>query len=161
MIKHTSMMCPKILKNGRCPEGDDCPYSHNRVEEFYHPEKYKTKFCQGYPNALYNCEYGANFCAFAHTDEELTIDQLHRMEFDSDFYMFYFKTEWCPFVNSNHNKAKCDYAHNWQDFRRKPHLFDYSPLDLCQNWQAGTFIGSYHEGCPLQAFCSRSHGWKE
>ena len=53
------------------------------------------------------------------------------------------------------------YAHNWQDFRRKPHLFDYDPRDACNNWQTGTFIGCYQEGCPLEAFCARSHGWKE
>ena len=41
---------------------------------------------------------------------------------NQEFYMFYFKTEWCPY-NTEHNKAQCVYAHNWQDFRRKPHLF--------------------------------------
>jgi len=29
------------------------------------------------------------------------------------------------------------------------------------NWQAGTFIGKYEDGCILQAACSRCHGWKE
>lgn len=82
------------------------------------------------------------------------------MQKDTDFYMYYFKTEWCPF-NKEHNKAQCDYAHNWQDFRRKPHLFDYKAHELCQNWQAGTFISNYEEGCILQAACFRSHGWKE
>lgn len=74
--------------------------------------------------------------------------------------MFYFKTEWCPF-NKEHNKAQCDYAHNWQDFRRKPHIFDYNAMELCENWQAGTFISKYDEGCILQAACLKCHGWKE
>lgn len=74
--------------------------------------------------------------------------------------MFYFKTEWCPF-NKEHNKAQCDYAHNWQDFRRKPHIFDYRTVEPCENWQAGTFISKYDEGCILQASCLKYHGWKE
>ena len=74
--------------------------------------------------------------------------------------MFYFKTEWCPF-NTEHNKAQCVYAHNWQDFRRKPHLFSYNPFEICEQWQAGNFIGKYEEGCPLQSYCGRYHGWKE
>lgn len=97
---HTSSMCPMIKSAAsgyKCPVGDACKLAHNRVEEFYHPEKYKTKFCQSYPDNLDLCEYGAHFCAFAHSEEELTIDLLHRMEPDADFYMFYFKTAWCPF----------------------------------------------------------------
>lgn len=79
---------------------------------------------------------------------------------DADYYMFYFKTEWCPF-NKDHNKAQCDYAHNWQDFRRKPHIFNYNPEKLCPNWKSETFISKYDEGCILQAACVRCHGWKE
>jgi hypothetical protein len=82
------------------------------------------------------------------------------MERDANFYMYYFKTEWCP-QNGEHNKAQCVYAHNWQDFRRKPHLFDYDSQMLCENWKSGTFIGCYEEGCPLQGFCGKCHGWKE
>lgn len=85
---------------------------------------------------------------------------IHTMTKDDDFYMFYFKTEWCPF-NKEHNKASCDYAHNWQDFRRKPQLFAYDCSTLCQNWKAGTFIATYEEGCVMQAACPHSHGWKE
>ena len=29
---------------------------------------------------------------------------IHNMSKDADFYIFYFKTEWCPF-NKEHNKA--------------------------------------------------------
>jgi hypothetical protein len=74
--------------------------------------------------------------------------------------MFFFKTEWCPF-STEHNKAQCCYAHNWQDFRRKPHLFLYNPFEICESWRAGHFIGKYEEGCSLQAFCGKYHGWKE
>ena len=130
--------------------------AHNRVERLYHVEKYKTKFCTHQGNI---CDY-KQFCSFAHSNEDIKTRLIHEMPRDTTFYMYYFKTEWCPFIKS-HNKAQCVYAHNWHDYRRKPHLFDYDARDLCPNWQAGTFIGKYHEGCPLQAYCARSHGWKE
>ena len=61
-----------------------------------------------------DCDFGS-LCAFAHSDEELSIDLLHLMEHDTDFYMFHFKTVWCPFNDDNktHIREKCEYAHNW------------------------------------------------
>ena len=88
-------MC-KYAETGRCPDGDSCPKAHNRVESFYHPEKYKSKFCNKWPHNVDSCDFG-NMCAFAHYEEELSTDLLHRMEHDADFYMFHFKTVWCPF----------------------------------------------------------------
>lgn len=82
------------------------------------------------------------------------------MKKDLDFYLFYYKTEWCPF-NKEHNKAFCAYAHNWQDFRRKPNIFTYDCNAICQNWLPNNFITKYHEGCVNQAGCPYSHGWKE
>jgi hypothetical protein len=29
---------------------------------------------------------------------------LHKMEKDLDYYLYYFKTEWCPYIDE-HNKA--------------------------------------------------------
>ena len=141
-----------------CHEGPDrCQYAHNRVERLYHLERYKTKFCT--KKVPQNCEY-RDFCSFAHADQDIKTRLIHVMPRDANFYMYYFKTEWCP-LNSDHNKAQCVYAHNWQDFRRKPHLFDYNSYYLCEHWQGGTFIGRYEEGCPLQGFCGKCHGWKE
>lgn len=37
-------------------------------------------------------------------------------------------------MNKEHNKSVCDYAHNWQDFRRKPNLFNYSN-EMCEKWE--------------------------
>jgi hypothetical protein len=104
--------------------GDSCSRSHNRVEEFYHPEKYKVKFCSSYPDKLESCDYG-DMCAFAHSEDEVTVDLLGKFEKNTDFYMFHFKTVWCPYSDTNHQRDACVYAHNWQDFRRKPHVFDY------------------------------------
>lgn len=107
-----------------CHNGDSCSKSHNRVEEFYHPEKYKVKFCQTYPDKVESCDYG-DMCAFAHSEEEVTVDLLDRFEKNADFYMFHFKTVWCPYSDTSHPRDACVYAHNWQDFRRKPHIFEY------------------------------------
>ncbi|CDW73819.1 zinc finger ccch type domain containing protein [Stylonychia lemnae] len=138
---------------------DLCEYSETDKCPNKDTQKYKTKFCTKFPKQLAQCEYG-EYCSFAHSQKDIKTRIIHFMQKDSDFYQFYFKTEWCPF-NKEHNKAQCDYAHNWQDFRRKPHLFNYDSNDLCPNWKAGTFISKYEEGCILQAACLRSHGWKE
>ena len=101
---YTSEICPYI-QNGaghyECPNGDNCTRSHNRVEEFYHPEKYKVKFCQTYPDRIENCDYG-DMCAFAHSLDEVTVDLLDSDKFEknSDFYMFHFKTVWCPYSDT-------------------------------------------------------------
>lgn len=124
---YTSELCTKA--NNDCQLSENCPQAHNRVEDFYHPEKYKTKFCQTFPNRVNNCDYG-DLCAFAHTESELSVDILEMMEHDADFYMFHFKTVWCPFSEKEHQRDVCVYAHNWQDFRRKPHIYLYNK-DQC------------------------------
>lgn len=99
---YTSEMCEKIQGGKKeCPTGDACIKAHNRIEDFYHPEKYKSKFCQTYPDRLDECEYG-NLCGFAHAESELSVPILEKMERDADFYMFHFKTVWCPFSDKDH-----------------------------------------------------------
>lgn len=143
-----------------CPLGDDCPKSHNRLEQLYRPDKYKKKFCSYYPYNLANCEYG-KYCSFAHSESEILIDLIHNYEYDEDFYIFHYKTVWCPFNFSQHDKVLCVYAHNWQDYRRKPHLKNYEPY-LCLNWKSKDIILNYEDGgCPNNENCNRCHGWKE
>ena len=109
-------MCEQIQGSSQqCDQGDNCIRCHTRVESFYHPEKYKAKFCSFYPNRLDLCEYG-DICAFAHSEQELSISQLDKMTVDQDFYMFYYKTVWCPYSDREHQRDACVYAHNWQDF---------------------------------------------
>lgn len=133
--------------------------AHNIVESVYHPEKYKTKYCSKFPKNLSKCEYG-DYCSFAHSTKELKVRLIHNMKKDDDFFMYFYKTELCPF-NKEHNKATCVYAHNWQDFRRKPNLFSYDSSIMCKNWRPEEFIAKYHQGCKNMASCLHSHGWKE
>ena len=143
-----------------CPMGDECPKSHNRLEQLYKPENYKKKFCSFYPNNLNNCEY-SKYCSFAHNESEILIDLIHNYEYDEDFYLFHYKTVWCPFNLAQHDKILCVYAHNWQDSRRKPHIKNYEPF-LCLNWKNKEIILNYEDGgCQNNENCNRCHGWKE
>jgi len=47
------------------------------------------------------CEYG-EYCSFAHSESEATIDLIGKYEYDVDFYYFHFKTVWCPYPEANH-----------------------------------------------------------
>lgn len=95
-------MCKRAERELSCT--DDCDFSHNRVERLYHPDKYKTKFCTHYPQTLCQCEYD-DFCCFAHSEKDIKVPLLHLMNpKDMDFYLFYFKTAWCP-LTKDHNKA--------------------------------------------------------
>lgn len=152
-------LCEFIEQNQICPYGDACLKSHSGVEQLYRQDKYKKKFCSHYPFDINNCEYG-EFCSFAHEEEELLIELLHRLEKNKDFFIFKFKTAMCPFNYLSHDKAQCVYAHNWQDFRRKPDLFQYEPIE-CPHWKPNKFLTIYHLGCPFGYQCHQSHGWKE
>ena len=89
------------------------------MEEFYHPDKYKAKFCASYLNPKTKCDYG-DFCSFAHSNEDITIELIEKYVPDMDFYIFKFKTVWCPYKEDDHEREACVYAHNWQDYRRDP-----------------------------------------
>ena len=156
---YVSELCDSVLTQTVCSDGDGCHKCHNRVEEFYHPEKYKSKFCATYPDNIDLCDYG-EMCAFAHAESELTVPQLDKMERDSDFYMFHFKTAWCPFSDKEHQRDQCVYAHNWQDYRRPPHVFEYSN-SKCQSWETKKNTRTYGDGCRLEYRCGQCHGCKE
>lgn len=157
---YSADLCEFAEKNiEMCPLGDFCTKSHNRLEQLYHPGKYKTKFCSNFPRSIQNCEYGI-YCSFAHNENEILIDLIHNYDYDEDFFLFHYKTTWCPFNLTQHDKGLCVYAHNWQDYRRKPHLYSYEPLS-CPNWNHNQIIVSYEEGCPNNFACNKCHGWKE
>lgn len=155
---YSAETCPHI-DSGVCPYGDICKYSHNKVEELYHPDRYKNKFCSNYPNNVLKCEYG-RFCSFAHFDQEILIDLLHLQEKNEPFYLFKYKTIYCPFT-TNHDRGQCVYAHNVQDFRRNPKKFNYGP-EACPNWNTSDSISTYPQGGCLNLYnCTKCHGWKE
>lgn len=93
---YSSQICKRVEKGMECPEGDDCIYSHNYVEQLYRPIKYRTKFCDKFPFRLNDCEYSV-FCSFAHQVKEIKVPLIHLLNKDRDFYLFHFKTVFCPF----------------------------------------------------------------
>ena len=156
---YTADICEYAEREETCPNGDLCQKSHNRVEQLYRADKYKTKFCSFYPNYLEKCEYGV-FCSFAHNENDILVELIHNLVYDDDFFMFKYKTVWCPFNLTQHDKSLCVYAHNWQDYRRSPHLFHYEP-NPCPNWKSNDFVINYNEGCNNHFSCTKCHGWKE
>ena len=46
----------------------------------------------------------------------------------------------------------CVYAHNWQDYRRKPNKVNYDPT-ACPNWDPNAYIINYKDGCPMEENC--------
>jgi hypothetical protein len=123
--RHLADMCPQMREDGEaCKRGDACEYAHSKVEQLYSYPRYKTKFCTHYPNDCENCEYG-EYCSFAHHEKELRIELIHHFTKDQDFFIFHYKTLWCPYNYIQHDRSKCFYAHNWQDFRRKPTEYLY------------------------------------
>ena len=104
--------CQFIKNKKPCPNGDLCTFAHNIVEEMYHPDKYKAKFCSSYTEKTGICNYGS-YCSFAHSEAEISVDLIDKFEKDADFYMFHFKTAWCPYNEDNHAREICVFAHNW------------------------------------------------
>lgn len=138
-INYKPELCPFITGN-TCSKGNSCNFSHNTVEQFYHPKKYKTKFCTHYGENIKDCCYGS-FCSFAHHMDELKIERLHLQPKNMDFFVHQYKTVYCPF-NHQHDKSGCEYSHNVQDFRRHPLKHKYKP-EICKKWNVSSEISSY------------------
>ena len=52
------------------------------------------------------------------------------------FYMFKYKSSWCPNKKDSHDSKSCMYAHHTRDFRRPPELFKYIAED-CETLISG------------------------
>lgn len=159
--KYEPELCPEVAADKMCAMYETCNYSHSLVEQFYHPAKYKTKFCSGVmPGAKGGkCIY-ASYCSFAHSESELRITKLHKMEKTPDFFRYFYKTVYCPF-NHQHDKSACEYAHNVQDYRRDPVAVHYT-AETCRKWSGSADISKYEDGgCSHNEACNKCHGWKE
>jgi hypothetical protein len=83
------------------------------------------------------------------------------MTHDCNFYMYLYKTIYCPFENKNHDRNMCVYAHNWQDYRRDPNEYVYSNK-ICPDWNSSAHTLQYDQaGCEKGIDCGFCHGWKE
>jgi hypothetical protein len=155
-------LCQVFYQKNLCPGKSDCnnehcPFSHNFVEQIYHADSYKKRYCKDFIEKG-RCKYDA-YCAMAHSDMELKITPLHLLPVDKNFLLFRFKSEFCPFSKISHDRFKCVYAHNWQDYKR-PYSSSIQP-SLCKNWDKNKEILEYEQGCERAFHCNFSHGWKE
>lgn len=57
------------------------------------------------------------------------LESLQKTMDEDSFYMFRFKTAYCPKKNQKHDQLQCVYAHKLQDYRRPPDQFTYEPDD--------------------------------
>jgi hypothetical protein len=73
----------------------NCDRAHNKIEQLYHPTRYKTKFCQYYNKDPTNCDY-RDFCSFAHSKEEILINIIDPDNKDPNYIVNNYKTVWCP-----------------------------------------------------------------
>ncbi|XP_059490374.1 RING finger protein unkempt isoform X2 [Neocloeon triangulifer] len=75
LYKYRSTPCPSVKQGddwgdtSLCDAGDDCHYCHARTEQQFHPEIYKSTFCNDVQQNSH-CPRSA-FCAFAHGDGEM------------------------------------------------------------------------------------------
>jgi len=155
-------LCQVYYQKNLCPGKSDCnnehcPFAHNFVEQIYHADSYKKRYCKDFIEKG-RCKYDA-YCAMAHSDMELKITPLHLLPVDKNFLLFRFKSEFCPFSKISHDRFKCVYAHNWQDYKR-PYNSSIQPT-LCKNWDKNKEILEYEQGCDRSFHCNFSHGWKE
>lgn len=93
------------------------------------------------PECLLNCSFLNN-----------PLNQLYQRDDHYLFYMFFYKTSWCPHKRDSHDSKGCIYAHHMRDFRRPPDYFSYEPGD-CETFQSG--IG--WDLCPRGLKCPKSH----
>jgi hypothetical protein len=157
-------LCPNVVPGSETGSNSDfcddsCRYCHNNVEIMYHPDRFRKKFCKNHGDGSDSkCPYGF-FCSFAHDRSQIIIeDFLDALPQDADFFRYKYKTVWCPY-SSEHDKSKCVYAHNIQDFRRDPTENLYSP-DPCPHWNLNGKSGNYREGnCHFR--CKLAHNHKE
>ena len=159
IIRYSSFMCPFARDNKKCHYGDNCKDCHNSVELNYHPNNYKRRFCIYFPDNLDKCKFG-EFCSYAHSEQDILAELIHNYIFDQDFFMFHYKTSFCPINHIQHDRSLCVYAHNWQDYRRKPNKF-FIQSEVCPDWNNSKVILNYEEGCPRGINCCYCHGWKE
>lgn len=61
-------------------QNKNCLFVHNHMEQLYHPDNYKKKFCLSFINKK-KCIY-KNFCAFAHNEEEIKINLINKLPKD-------------------------------------------------------------------------------
>ena len=91
-------------------------------------------------------------CLLAFSFLKKNLVELYNKEERYIFFMFHYKTSWCPTKKDSHDSKSCNFAHHTRDFRRPPELFKYAPED-CETLTNG--IG--WDKCPKGLKCNKCH----
>lgn len=68
--------------------------------------------------------------SYPHLQVNLTPEnQTTEKPYSEAFYMFTYKTTYCPNIAEKHDWTQCIYAHRFTDYRRSPQKFHYQPED--------------------------------
>ena len=60
-------------------------------------------------------------------------------KYDDRFYMYRYKTAYCPNIAVKHDWTLCIYAHRFTDYRRRPDQFQYYPEE-CRQLNLATWV---------------------
>eukprot|EP00826_Nyctotherus_ovalis_P044235 TRINITY_DN4766_c0_g1_i2.p1 TRINITY_DN4766_c0_g1~~TRINITY_DN4766_c0_g1_i2.p1 ORF type:complete len:477 (-),score=125.03 TRINITY_DN4766_c0_g1_i2:208-1638(-) len=75
-------------------------------------------------------------------------------KYSDQFFMYRYKTGYCPDIANKHDWTACIYAHRFTDYRRPPDQFKYSPEDcVTLNTETGE--------CPEGDDCNFAHSTAE
>jgi hypothetical protein len=84
-------------------------------------------------------------------------------QYDDRFYMYRYKTAYCPNIAVKHDWTLCIYAHRFTDYRRRPDQFQYYPEECTQlNMETWVIVCKRHRGeCRDGDDCRYSHSTAE
>ena len=131
-----------------------------RVHRIYPPPydaTYPTMDCS---NEVANSESNGGISVWRY----FLVEEPSRSKNSDSFFMYRYKTAYCPNIATKHDWTLCIYAHRLTDYRRPPDKFQYSPEE-CNKIDAETYIkipSSSHRGeCPDGDNCKYSHSTAE
>lgn len=73
-------------------------------------------------------------CLLKAPELNLNLRQLKQTMDPFTFYMYRYKSSWCPAMKDSHDSKSCIFAHHMRDFRRPPEIFQYAAED-CESMQ--------------------------
>jgi hypothetical protein len=62
-------------------------------------------------------------CLLKAPELNLNLRQLKQTMDPFTFYMYRYKSSWCPAMKDSHDSKSCIFAHHMRDFRRPPEIF--------------------------------------
>jgi hypothetical protein len=95
-------------------------------------------------------------CLLKAPELNLDLRAMHKTMDLLTFYMYRYKSSWCPDRKDSHDSKSCIYAHHMRDFRRPPEIFKYAAED-CESMQKADGQEYTWELCPNGLLCKKCH----